>query len=207
MLEKISLSSNLLRDFHLPEIYVRSELLVSWNLTHYKLRNFFTFQTSFIPRPCWYSVAKPCPTLSDSMDCSTPSFPIHHYLLEFAQIPSLESVILSDHLILCDTLLLLPSIFPSIRVFSNESVVRMRWSKCWSFSISLFNEYSELILFKIDRLDFFAVQGTLKSVLQHHNSKASSPSSQFITNSLALSLLYGPTLTSIHDSWKNHSFD
>ena len=133
--------------------------------------NFFTFQSLFIPRPCWYSVAKPSPTLSDPMDFNTPSFPIHHYLLQFAQIPSFESVMLSNHLILCCPLLLLPSIFPSIRVFSNESVVRVRWSKCWSFSISPFNEYSELILFKIDRLDLFAVQGTLKS-LQHHNSSS-----------------------------------
>ena len=79
---------------------------------------------------------------------------------------------LSNHLILCYPLLLLPSIFPSIRVFSNESVVRIRWSKYWSFSISPFNEYSELILFKIDWLDLFAVQGTLKSLLQHHNSSS-----------------------------------
>ena len=177
------------------------------NLTHYKLCNFFTFQSSFIPRPCWYSVSKPCPAVSDPMDCSTLSFPIHHYLLEFAQIPSFESVMLSNHLILCYPLLLLLSIFPSIRVFSNEPVLRMRWARCWSFSISPFNEYSELILFKIDQMDLFAVQGTLKSLFQHHSSKASFPASQFIINSLALSLLYGPILTSIHDSWENHSFD
>ena len=183
----------------MSEIYVRSELLVSWNLTHYKLCNFFTFQTSFIPRPCWYSVAKPCPSLSDSMDCSTPSFLIHHYLLEFAQIPSFESVILSNHLILCDTLLLLPSIFPSIRVLSSESVLRVRWPKYWSFSISPSNEYSGLISFTSDWFYLLAVQGTLRS----------SPAPQFksINSSRVLSFLYGPTLTSIHDSWKNHSFD
>ena len=88
---------------------------------------------------------------------------------------SIESVMPSNHLILCHPLLLLPSIFPSIRVFSNESVLRIRWPKHWSFSlsISLSNEYSELISFRIDWLDLFAVQGTLKSLLQHHSSKAS----------------------------------
>ena len=87
---------------------------------------------------------------------------------------SMESVMPSNHLILCHPLLLLPSIFPSIRVFSNESVLHIRWPKCWnfSFSISPSNEYSGLISFRMDWLDLFAVQGTLKS-LQYHNSKAS----------------------------------
>ena len=88
---------------------------------------------------------------------------------------SIESVIPSNHLILCHTLLLLPSIFPSIRVFSNESVLHIRWPKYWSFSfsISLSNKYSQLISFWMDWLDLLAVQGTLKSLLQHHSSKAS----------------------------------
>ena len=88
---------------------------------------------------------------------------------------SIESVMPSNHLILCRPLLLLPSIFPSIRVFSNESVLRIRWTKYWSFSfnISLSNEYSGLISFRMDWLDLLAVQGTLKSLLQHHSSKAS----------------------------------
>ena len=88
---------------------------------------------------------------------------------------SIESVMLSNHLILCHPLLLLPSIFPSIRVFSNESVLHIRWPKYWSFSFSIspFNEYSGLISFRIDWLDLLAVQGILKSVLQHHISKAS----------------------------------
>ena len=88
---------------------------------------------------------------------------------------SIASVIPSNHLILCHALLLLPSIFPSIRVFSNESVLRIRWPKYWSFSFSIspYNEYSGLISFRIDRLYLFAVQGTLKSLLQHHSSKAS----------------------------------
>ena len=88
---------------------------------------------------------------------------------------SIESVMLSDHLILCHPLLLLPSIFPSIRVFSNESALHIRWPKYWSFSFSISpsNEYSGLISFRIDCLDLLAVQGTLKSLLQHHSSKAS----------------------------------
>ena len=88
---------------------------------------------------------------------------------------SIESVMPSNHLILCDPLLLLPSIFPSIRVFSNESVLRIRQPKYWSFSftISPSNEYSGLISFRMDWLDLLAVQGTLKSLSQHHSSKAS----------------------------------
>ena len=88
---------------------------------------------------------------------------------------SIESVMPSNHLILCHPLLLLPSVFPSIRVFSNESALCIRWPKYWSFSfnISLSNEFSELISFRMDWLDLLAVQGTLKSLLQHHSSKAS----------------------------------
>ena len=86
---------------------------------------------------------------------------------------SIESVMPSNHLILCHPLLLLPSIFPSIRVFSIESVLCIRWTNNWSFSISPFNEFSGLIFFRMDWLDLPAVQGTLKSVLQHHSSKAS----------------------------------
>ena len=110
----------------------------------------------------------------------------------------IKSVMPSNHLIICHPLLL-PSIIASIRGFSSESVLRMRWPKYWSFSfnISPSNEYSGLISFRMDWLDLLAVQGTLKSLLQHHSSKASS----------VLSFLYSPTLTSIHDYWKNHSFD
>ena len=109
---------------------------------------------------------------------------------------SIESVMPSNHLILCRPLLLLPSIFPSIRVFSNESALRIRWPKYWSFSLNISpsNEYSGLIFFRIDWFDPLVVQGTLKSLLQHHSSKASS----------ALSFPYSPTLTSIHDYWKNY---
>ena len=105
--------------------------------------------------------------------CQVPlSFGISSYLLGFMPI---ESMMLCNHLILCCPLLLLPSIFPSIRVFSNESVLRIRWPKYWSFSfrISPSKEYSGLISFRIEWFDFLAVQGTPKSPLQHHNSKAS----------------------------------
>ena len=107
------------------------------------------------------------------MDCSTPGFPVHHQLPELAQLISIESVMPSNHLILCCPLLLLPSIFPSIRVLSNESALRIRWPKYWSFSfnISPSNEYSGQISFRFDWLDFLAIQGTLKSLLQHHSSK------------------------------------
>ena len=113
---------------------------------------------------------------------------------------SITSVNPSNHLILCCPLLLPLSIFPSIRVFSSESVLHIRWPKYWSFSFSISpsNEYSGLISFRMDWLDLLAVQGTLKSLLQHHSSKASI---------LQLCFLYIPTLTSIHDYWKNHSFD
>ena len=108
------------------------------------------------------------------MDCSTPGLPVLHYLPEFAQITSIESVMPSNHLILCRPLLLLPPIPPSIRVFSNESAPCIRWQSigAFSFSISPFNEYSELISFRMDWLDLPAVQRTLKSLLQHHNLKA-----------------------------------
>ena len=113
---------------------------------------------------------------------------------------SIESEIPSNHFILCHPLLLLPSIFPSIRVFSNKSAFHIRWTKYWSFSfnISPANEHSRLISFRMDWLDLLAVQGTQES----------SPTPQFKSiNSSALSFLYGPTLTSIRDYWKNHNLD
>ena len=99
------------------------------------------------------------------MDCSTPDFPVHHNSWSLLKLKSIESVMSSNHLILCHPLLLLPSIFPSIRVFSNELVLCIRWPKYWSFSISPSNEYSGLISITIDWLDLLAVQGTLKSLL------------------------------------------
>ena len=116
---------------------------------------------------------------------------------------SIESVMPSNRLILCHSLLFLPSILPSIRVFSNESVLCIRWPKYWSlsFSISPSNEHSGLISFKIDWFDFLAVQGVFST-------QESSPTPLFKSiNSSVLSFLYGLTLTSIHDYWKNHSLD
>ena len=109
------------------------------------------------------------------MDCSTPGFPVHHQLPSRLKLMSIMLVMPSNHLILCHPLPLPPSIFPSIRVFSNESVLHIRWPKYWSFnfSISPSSEYSGLISFRMDWLDLLAVQGTLKSLLQHHSSKAS----------------------------------
>ena len=108
------------------------------------------------------------------MNRSTPGLPVHHQLPEFTE-TSIESVIPSSHLILCRSLLLLPPIPPSIRVFSNESTLLMRWPKYWSFSFSIIpsKEIPGLISFRMDWLDLLAVQGTLKSLLQHHSSKAS----------------------------------
>ena len=123
---------------------------------------------------CCCSVAHSYPTLCDPMDCSMPDFLVLHYLPEFAQLTSIDSVIPSNHLILCYPLLL-PSIFPSIRVFSNESALRIRWPKYWglSFNISPSNEHPGLISVRMDWLDLLGVQRTLKSLLQHHSSKAS----------------------------------
>ena len=119
-------------------------------------------------------VTQLCPTFCDPMDCSTPDFPITNSQ-SLLKLMSIESVMPSNYIILCYLLLLPPLIFPSIRIFSNESVLHIRWPKDWSlnFSISPFNEYSGLISFMMDWLDLLAVQGTLKSFLQHHSSKAS----------------------------------
>ena len=120
------------------------------------------------------SVTQSCRIPVDPMDCSTPGLPVQHQLLEFIKLMSTELVMPSNHPILCRPLLLLPSIFPSIRVFSNESVLCIKWPKYWSFSfkISPSNEHPGLISFRMDWLDLLAVQGTLKSLLQHHSSKA-----------------------------------
>ena len=146
------------------------------------------------------------------MDCSTPGFPVITNSWSLLKLMSIGSVMISNHLILCHPLLLPsnhlilchplllpPSVFPSIRVFSNESALRIRWPKYWSFSfnISLSNEYSGLISFRMDWFDLLVVQGTQES----------SPTSQFKSiNSSVLSFPYSPTLTCIQDYWKNHSF-
>ena len=145
------------------------------------------------------SVTQSCPTLCDPMNRSMPGLPVHHQLLEFTQTMSIELVMPSNHLILCNPLLL-PSIFPSISVFSDESALHIRWPKYWSFSFSISpsSEHPGLISSRMDWLDLLAVQGTLKS----------SPTPQFKSiNFSVLSFLHSPTLTSIHDHWKIHSLD
>ena len=120
------------------------------------------------------SVAQSCPTLCDPMTCSMPGLPVHHHLPSSLKLTSFELVMPSNHLILCCPLLLLPAIPPSIRVFFNESTLHMRWPKYWSFSFSISRSSEHLgLISRMDWLDLLAVQGTLKSLLQHHSSKAS----------------------------------
>ena len=143
------------------------------------------------------SVAQSCPTLCDPVDCSTPGPLSITNSQSLLKLMSIELVMLSNHLIVCRPFLLLPSVFPSIRIFCNDLVLLIRWPKYWSFSISPSNEYSGLISLRIDWLDLLAVQ----------DSQESSPTPQFKSiNSSALSFLHTPTLTSIRDYWKNHSF-
>ena len=126
----------------------------------------------FEPSIQFSSVVQSCPALGD---CSTPGLSVHHQLPELIQTHVHQSVMSSNHLNLYHRLLLLPSIFPTVRVFSNESVLCIKWPKYWSFSFSISpsNEYSGLISIRMDWLDLPAVQGTLKSLLQHHSSTAS----------------------------------
>ena len=135
------------------------------------------------------------------MDCSLAGIPVYQTPKEFTQTHTIASVMPSNHLILCHPLLLLPSILPSIRVFSNELVLCIRWPMYWScsFSISTSNEYSGLISFRMNWLDLLTVQWSIKNLPQHHSAKASIFS--------ALSFLYSPSLTSIHDYWKNKTLD
>ena len=140
-----------------------------------------------------------CVRLSDPVDCSTTGLPVHHQLLELTQTHVHQVGDAINQLILSRSLLLLPSIIPRIRVFPNESVLRIKWPKYWNFSFSIIpsNGYSGLISFRMDWFDL-AVQRTQES----------SPVPQFKSiNSSALSFLYSPTLTSIQDYWKNHSCD
>ena len=120
------------------------------------------------------SVVQSCPILCDPMNHSTPGLSVHHQLRSSLRLMAIKSVMPSSHLILCRPLLLLPPIPPSIRIFSNESTLRMRWPKYWNFSLGIIpsKEIPGLISFRMDWLDLLAVQGTLKSLLQHHSSKA-----------------------------------
>ena len=148
------------------------------------------------------SVAQSRLTLCNPMDCSTPGFPVLYYISQsLLKLMSIELMMPPNCLILCCPLLLLPSIFPSIGAFSNKSAFHIRWPKYWSFSFSISpsNEHSGLISFRVDWFDILAVQGTLKSLLQQHSLKASVLWHSAFFN--------GPALTSIHDYWRNHSFD
>ena len=178
----------------LPHLGIKLLRAKIYKAVHYNLMNYFSVS----------SVQFSCSVVSDSLwsygleharlSCSSPIPGACSYTCPF------EPVMPSNHLILSRPLLLLPSIFPSIRVFSNESVLHIRWPKYWSFSFSISpsNEHPGLISFRMDWLDLLAVQGTLKS----------SPTTQFKTiNSSMFSFLYSPTLASIHDYWKNHSLD
>ena len=163
---------------------------------------FFMYLLCFLKCPIcsvqFSSVAQLCLTLCDPMDCQASLSVTNPWSL--LKLMSIESVMPSNHLILCHPLLLQPSIFPSIRVFSNESVLHIRWPKYWSFSFSISpsKEDSGLISFRMDWLDLLAVQGTQEA----------SPTPQFKSiNSSVLSFLNSPTLTSILDYWKNYSFD
>ena len=146
---------------------------------------------------CCCLVTQLCRTLCNP--CSTPGYPVLHYLPESAQIhvPWADDAMQTSHPLL--PLLLLPSIFPSIRLFSKESVLRIRWPKYWRFSISPSNEYLEWISLR---------DGLIWSSCSSRDSQESSPAPQFKSiNSSVLSLLYGPTLISIRDYWRNRSFD
>ena len=149
---------------------------------------------------CCCLVTQSCPTLATPWTAaSQASLSITNSQI-LLQLMSIESVMPSNHLILCRPLLLPPSIFPSIRIFSSESVHCIRWPKCWSFSFSInpSNEYSGLISFRMDWLDLLAVQATLKSLLQHHSSKVSI---------LQCSAFFIVQLSHPYYYWKNHSFD
>ena len=161
------------------------------------------------------SVDQSCLTLCNPMNCSTPASLSIINFGSLLKLMPIESVMPSSHLILCCPLLLLTPFPPSLRVFSNESTLHMRWPKYWSFSFSISpsSEHPGLISFRMDWLDLLAAQGTLKSLLQHHSSK---PlifwHSAFFTVQLSHPYMttgktISPTLASIHDHWKNHSLD
>ena len=148
----------------------------------------------------YYQFSQSCPTLRPHglQHATLPSLSITNSW-SLLKLVSIASVMPSNHFILCRPLLLPPSFFPRVRVFSSESVLHIRWPKYWSFSFSISpsNEYSGLIFFRINWLDLLAVQGTQESSKPHFKS----------INSSAFGFLYSPTLTSIRDYWKNHSFD
>ena len=154
-------------------LYELDTFIASWilpSLTLNFLQLIFYLLGCSVP---FSSVSQSCQTLCNPMDCSTPGFPVHHQFPELAQtqVHRVSDAIQPSYPLSSPSLL--PSIFPSIRVLSNESALRIRWPKDWSFSISPFNEYSGLISFRMDWFDLLAVQGTVKGLLQYHSSKAS----------------------------------
>ena len=151
-----------------PFVFFKLAPILCWNSPSFHL----VYLSVVFKMLCCCSVAQSCLTLCSLMDCSTPGFPVLHYFPELLKLMSIESVMPFNHLILCCPLLLLPSVFPSIRVFSNALCIR--WPTCWnfSFSISPSSEYSRLISFMIDWFDL-AVQGTLRSLHQPHSSSLS----------------------------------
>ena len=158
--------------FKYASVFAQTKWPMLWVISHHKKvqKSFWLYQ----PRCCW--VAKLCPTLCNPMGCSMPgSYVLHSLSWSLLKFMSIEVVMSSNLLILYHPLLFLLSIFPSIRVFSNESALLIRWPKYWSFSFSISpsNEYPGLISFRMDWFNLLAVQGTLKSLLQHHSSKAS----------------------------------
>ena len=180
----------------------RTQICISYCLLHWQAGS-LPLAPPGKPLRCsvqFSSVAQSCPTLCDPMNRSAPGLPVRHQPPESLRLTPIESVMPSSHLILCRPLLFLPPIPPSLRVFSNESTLHMRWPKYWSFSFRIIpsKEIPGLISFRMDWLDPLAVQGTLES----------SPTPQFKSiNSFELSFLHSPTLTSIHDHRKNHSLD
>ena len=188
-------------------LYLCVSLYFSFSFLHVFVVFNLYFSFCFLTSVQFSSVTQSCLTLCDPMNHSTPACESQQASLSITNSQSLlklmpiELVMPSSHLILCRPLLLLPPIPPSIRVFSNESTLRMRWPKYWSFSFSISpsSEHPGLISFRMDWLDLLAVQG---------DSQESSPTPKFKSiNFSALSFLYSSTLTSIHDHWKNHNLD
>ena len=186
----------------IKSIDLKHRHFVHWRFTWILCKKLFTFTLNMYHFSSVQSLSRVRlfvnPWIAACQASLSPSITISWSSLKLT---SIESVMPSSHFILCHPPLLLPPIPPSIRVFSNESTLRMRWPKYWSFGFSIIpsKEHPGLISFRMDWLDLLAVQGTLKSLLQHHSSKASIL--------LALSFLHSPTLASIHDHRKNHSLD
>ena len=158
-----------------PSIFPSIRVFSNDSVLRVRRPKYWSFSFSVSPSVQFSSVAQLCPTLCNPMNCSTPGPPSITNSRSSLRFMSIESVIPSSHLILCRPLLLLPSVPPSIKVFSNESTLHMRWPKYWSFSFIIIpsEEIPGLITFRMDWLDLLAVQGILKSLLQHHSSKAS----------------------------------